>query len=412
MGKLTQVAESMQKVLSDVADKAGRETGFVKRESKLTGSLFSQTLVFGWLANPEASLEQLTQTAAALGVEISPQGLEQRFTKEAADCLKQVLEAAIKQAIAAEPVAIPILARFTGVNIFDSSQVSLPSELKSIWNGNGGSGPDAALKFQVGMDLSTGELTGPLLQAGKASDKWLHKMVNLAADSLRITDLGYFDLDEFANLANKNVYWLSRIQPHTGMKDDAGKYWQVIDFLEHKQLNKIEMSILLGASHQLPCRLFAVRVPPQVAETRRRRLRRDAKKRGYQAGQKALAMADWTVFVTNAPAQLLSLDEALIIARARWQIELLFKLWKSHGQIDQSRSEKPWRILCEVYAKLIAMLIQHWVLIVSCWAYPNRSLFKAAQTVQKMALTFASVFGSIKHICAVIATIQRCLAKG
>ena len=76
----------------------------------------------------------------------------------------------------------------------------------------------------------------------------------------------------------------------------------------------------------------------------------------------------------------------------RWQIELLFKLWKSHGRVDESRSTKPWRILCEVYAKLLAMLVQHWVFLVSFWAYPDRSLTKAAQTVQKHALHLASAF--------------------
>jgi hypothetical protein len=33
-----------------------------------------------------------------------------------------------------------------------------------------------------------------------------------------------------------------------------------------------------------------------------------------------------TVLVANVPTRLLSLEEALEIGRARWQIELLFKL--------------------------------------------------------------------------------------
>src|SRR6267143_1035265 len=49
--------------------------------------------------------------------------------------------------------------------------------------------------------------------------------------------------------------------------------------------------------------------------------------------------------------------------------ELLCKLWKSHGRVDESRSTKPWRILCAVDAKLLAMLVQHGVFLVSCWAY-------------------------------------------
>jgi hypothetical protein len=49
-------------------------------------------------------------------------------------------------------------------------------------------------------------------------------------------------------------------------------------------------------------------------------------------------------------------------SRLRWQIERLFRLWKEHGHIDEWRSKKPWRILCEVYGKLAAMLIQQWLI--------------------------------------------------
>ena len=80
MNILPQVAEAMQTTLSTNSDIIAIESNFVKRERKLNGSNFVQTLVFGWLANPSASLEELTQTAAILGVSISPQGLDKRFT--------------------------------------------------------------------------------------------------------------------------------------------------------------------------------------------------------------------------------------------------------------------------------------------------------------------------------------------
>jgi hypothetical protein len=93
-------------------------------------------------------------------------------------------------------------------------------------------------------------------------------------------------------------------------------------------------------------------------------------------------------------------------------IELLFQVWKRHGRVDESRSTKPWRILCAVYAKLLAMLVQHWVFLVSCWAAPNRSLVTAAQTVQKHALHLASTCGSHQRLLAALRTVQRCVAAG
>src|SRR5215218_2819637 len=86
MATIADVAAVMQAVLTTTADAAARETGFVRRRSKLGGAQFVQTLVFGWLADAQASLEALSQTAAALGVRVSPQGLDQRFTVAAAAC--------------------------------------------------------------------------------------------------------------------------------------------------------------------------------------------------------------------------------------------------------------------------------------------------------------------------------------
>ena len=87
-----------------------------------------------------------------------------------------------------------------------------------------------------------------------------------------------------------------------------------------------------------------MRVPQDVADTRRRCLRAAARAKGRQVSATRLALAAWTIFVTNVPVERLTLREALVLGRMRWQIELLFKLWKSHGRVDESRSTKPWRI--------------------------------------------------------------------
>src|ERR671924_1530868 len=104
MTTIPQVARAMRKILTITADEAARATRFVQRTSPLGGATFSQTLVFGFLSNPQASLEELAQTAAALGVSITPQALDQRFTDTAAACCKQVLHAALARVVTADPV--------------------------------------------------------------------------------------------------------------------------------------------------------------------------------------------------------------------------------------------------------------------------------------------------------------------
>ncbi len=112
---IAQVADALQDVFGEVAQRLARETRFVQRESKLGGAHFVQTLVFTYLANPDATLEELSQTAAALNVAITPAGLTQRFTAEAATFLQEVLAAAVTRTLAADPLAIPLLERFAGV---------------------------------------------------------------------------------------------------------------------------------------------------------------------------------------------------------------------------------------------------------------------------------------------------------
>jgi hypothetical protein len=415
MTTITQVAQAMQTVLTVVAEKAARVTGFVQRESKLTGATFCQTLVFGWLANPQATLEELAQTAAIVGVEISPQGLDQRFTRAAAACLKQVLDVAVETVVTADAVAVPILQRFNGVYIQDGSTLVLPDALAEVWQGCGGNPGQsaAALKLQVRLDMVAGRLSGPYLQDGRAHDRSAAlQTAPLPAGSLRLADLGYWSLEALRAMDVADVFWLSRLQAQTAVFDASGRRWDVVRLLEAQASPTVDIPVELGVNQRLPARLLAVRAPQEVADLRRMRMKDEARRRGKMVTAAQLKLADWNIFVTNVPADRLTLREALVVARVRWQIELIFKLWKSHSRIDEWRSAKPWRILCEVYAKLIAVVIQHWMFLVGCWAYPNRSLFKAAQTVQKHAWHLASAFDCEARLTQALATLQRCLATG
>jgi len=105
----------MQTVLTQVANHAAIASGFIQRAGgKLTGASFVQSLVFTWLGHADATLEEMSQTAAALGVEITSQGLNERFSEAAADCLEAVLTQAVSRVIAAAPVALPLCSASAG----------------------------------------------------------------------------------------------------------------------------------------------------------------------------------------------------------------------------------------------------------------------------------------------------------
>jgi hypothetical protein len=81
------------------------------------------------------------------------------------------------------------------------------------------------------------------------------------------------------------------------------------------------------------------------------------------------------------------------------------------AQAGKSRSSKPWRILTEVYAKLLGMIIQHWIFLTSCWQYPDRSLMKASTLVRKHAISIAFAFalGTMERLIEAIQMIRKCL---
>jgi hypothetical protein len=400
------------RLTGETADEAARATGFVRRRSKLGGAAFVRAVVFGWLNRPDASLAELAQTAAAVGVPISAQGLDQRFTEWAAALLRAVLEAALGAAVAAEPVAVPLLRRFAGVYLLDTTLVPLPDALAAAWRGCGGDGPATALKVPVRLDLATGALALGLEQGRTHDQRVGLQRAPLPAGALRVTDVGFFDAAALAAAQAAGVDHLGRPPAHVRVVDAAGRSWEQGAFLAARGADRVDAAVALGRDRPLAGRLLAVRVPQAVADRRRQRLRADVRSHGRAPSAARLALAAWTVLFTTAPADRLSLDEALALARARWRVELLVKRWKSGAHLARSRSAKPARVFCELYAKLLAALVQHWLLVAGCWAYPDRSLVKAAATVRRHALALATALGRPTHLAAAIAALRRCLRAG
>lgn len=417
MSTLPQVSQALQAVLIRAAEAADAQLHYTKRpdRAKFTASTLLQTLVLGWLAHPDATVEQLCQTAARVGVQASPQAIDQRFTLATASVLRSVLTSSLQHLINSDGVAIPILQRFTGVRIQDGTTITLPDQLCSHWHGCGGTselGTSAALKCGVQFDLLTGSLTALDLAAGRTHDCALPcQHADVPEGSIRLADLGFCDLHRLAELAQAQVYFLSKLRPNTLISVAGLPSLDLASFVTRYGASGYDGWVVIGKHEQLRARLVVVAVPQEVADQRRRRLRKEAREKGQTASEAALLLAAWTILITNAPKEVLSVAEALLLARARWQIELLFKLWKSQGKIDEWRTKKPERILCEVYAKLLAMVVQHWVLVVSCWSYADKSLSKAAAVVRDHALELASARGREERVCELLESIQQVLKR-
>jgi hypothetical protein len=227
-----------------------------------------------------------------------------------------------------------------------------------------------------------------------------------------LVDLGFWDLALLARLSARGVYWFSRAQALCAIQTSDGRWWQLLELLSATPEAQVDLQVHLGREDQAQARLIALRAPQEVVDQRRRRLREEAREKGQTVSALRLALAAWTVFVTTIPPELLSAEEALILSRARWQIELLFKLWKSHGQIDLVRQVAPWRVLCELYGRLLGQIVMHWLLLVSCWHNPARSLSKAAQTIRAHSLALAMAMVRRARLEEAITTLVRCIGAG
>jgi len=264
----------------------------------------------------------------------------------------------------------------------------LPDELKEVWQGCGNAtgGSKAAFKVQVRWDLLTGGFKGQELTNGRVPDtKSSLRLNRRQRRSLRIADLWYFDTFQFQKEDEAGEYWISRLKVGESLLlfDEAGNPLDLYALLStYAGRTSYERTIQVSATRRAPARLIAFPVPEEVAIKRRTSHERKSAKHSRKASKKLLDLCGWTLIVTNIPSEELNHQEALVLLRARWQIELLFKLWKQDGQVDTSRSKNPWHLLCDFYAKLIGMIIVHWMMIVGCWQVPSRSMVKAAKAIR------------------------------
>lgn len=373
---ISSLNKALRTVFFEIAPRLAEEENLIKRQRCFGASNLLITLVLGWLHHPLAGPSQLARFAHTVGVKISKQALDQRLTMQTASWLGRVLQEAVSLLVFAPLHTRGLLARFPAVVLEDASDLQLPSLLACLWKGCGGSGSTAALKLGVRYDLCSGQLSGPILQNGKEHEtrNGVH-FLSLLRGSLWIADAGYYALTFLRSLKAEGVFFLVRPCGNLVAATRDGIRLDLPTVLAAASDRVVDLPVRLGSLPRLwiPARLIALPVDAQTAENRREHIRQHAKERGETPSATTLALAGWNLLVTNVAPEVLSAEEALVLYRARWQIELLFKVWKSQGHIDEWNTKKADHILCEVYAKLLAMLVEHWILITTCFDDPHRS---------------------------------------
>jgi Transposase DDE domain len=327
MTSVSQVGKQMEWVLEERACELARETGCVKRLRKFSGADLVQMLVFGFQQHPHASLEDLASMAELRDVSVTDTAVDKRFTPACARLLHAVLEELTSVVVeAAQDVPIRLLRRFSAVILEDSSSIALPDELAERWHGCGGnqSHTAAGVKLHTRCELKRGRLDGPKLTDGRTSDHASpFNEQEVLPGSLQVEDLGYFSLERLAARRQAGAYSLTRYRAGTALYSTQGQRLQVQGVAPQRVGQLKELRVLVGAVARLPMRLLLLRVPKKIADKRREDLLADAQRRQQPISPETLRLADWTILLTDAPAKRLRFEEALVLLRERWQMEIV-----------------------------------------------------------------------------------------
>ncbi len=214
-----------------------------------------------------------------------------------------------------------------------------------------------------------------------AADSTTEKAADpLPQGSLYLADLAYFSLDTFEKLTENGIYWVSRLKANSYLADENGEYLPLEKMLKETEAENtfIRKRIRIGRTKQLPVYLIAQRLSQAEASQRRRSIRYRAKHKAQTPSKTLLRLAGYIPISKHID---LPRNSWSVSVGIRWQIELMFKGFKNSGKLTVSRSQKPYRILCEIYAKLIAILIQHIVMLAAGYRHIHHSFIKTAKYI-------------------------------
>lgn len=355
----------LQMLFTATAEQLAKEAKLLQRRGRYTPSNFLQALTFGFLKRRRATLEDLAQP---LG--ISRQALDKRLGKPAtADFCRLSLLAAVKHVVAARPALAPLLGRFRGVFLDDCTSSWLPDDAAGDFPGTGGSDPahdaKARMKVLLRWEIQQGNVCHVGIHQGRTSD---HDALALAPalpqGALHLADLGFCDFERMRGEAGQGVYFLSRLPAQTRLYRGDGADLPLAEQLaawRRQGVKARDVAAAVGNKRRLDGRLVALACPPDVAARRLAKLHKDGKHRGRPVSARQRELCHWTVLWCNIPDDWLSARQLWLVYRLRWQVELLFKRFKSEGGLAQSKSGKRYRVEAEWYVKLLGQVVRNWM---------------------------------------------------
>ena len=341
-----------------------RRTGFVQRTSKITGKLFLALITFGSWSDAKTSLAPLAATATQLGtsVAVSPEALYQRLNTRALALLQAMLCAALAKLQACAPVgAERLLTPCARVHLADSTGFGLPDSLQDTFPGAGGSAAPAGAKIQLVWEYKQRVFTHVARTPWHIPDQQdIDTVVALAQnDDWFLFDVGYVKIQALATIAAAHAYLLCRLNHQTTLLEAVTDRVAPVELASRLAMGKrplLEQPILIGAKAQVAARLMAASVPEEVVNARRRMARKTAQKKGYTPSQTHLTLLAWHLCITHVPETMWPTATVLKVYPMRWQVELMFKAWKSDLPLASIKTTKEDSTFCDLDGRMLLIL--------------------------------------------------------
>ncbi len=128
-----------------------------------------------------------------------------------------------------------------------------------------------------------------------------------------------------------------------------------------------------GPVREIPGRVCAIRKSAAAIREAHRRIRRDASRKGNRVQPATLRFAEYVIVFTTLSGAAVSAAAVLEWYRLRWQVELVFKRFKSLAQLGHvpkydDDSARAWLYGKLFVALLVEKLLEH-ARAISLWGY-------------------------------------------
>jgi Transposase DDE domain len=371
MRNLEKIVMKFEEIVSpNFCNVLAKRVGFIKRStSQIHGYEFALAMMVPNAFIDAETLDSLCTRMRGINksCDISASALAQRVNTEGAkrfmqECFGKMLSYTIQNEYS-KLQDLPVLSVFKRVLIEDSTKAQLHEKLSLHFKGCGGVASKAELKINFIFDYLSEKFLDFHFVSGITPDQALSSRVFsvLEEGDLLIRDLGYYALARIQEVEARLAFYISRFKVNELVfkcKDDK----EAVDLCDLiKQYidseGKFDFIVYLGkARHQ--ARLIGCELREEIINKRLRDANRAAKRRGAKTvSKKKLSLLRYALFITNIPSHMIDMEYIIVIYRARWRVELIFKQWKSNLKIHLFKGYNKERFYCLLYGRMIMILL-------------------------------------------------------